>query len=176
MTRRRSHRGFTLIEVLIVVAVMAVLAGMILPQLGSSTADAKTSALEFDLRVMRAQIELYAVHHLGVYPPLQDNDLPQLTHPTDANGNIGPGGDAFPFGPYIASGKLPENPFDGSNKVTAVAVAGKKPTRPVGNLGGWQYDETNGAIWPNHAGYYSKALADRIEVAPRGLGVPSPSP
>ena len=65
-TNRR--RGFTLIEVLIVVVIMAVLAATIIPQFSSSTRDAKDSALEFNTHTMRSQIELYKVHHNSNYP------------------------------------------------------------------------------------------------------------
>jgi len=42
------------------------------------------------------------------------------------------------------------------SKVTAVGTAGKKPTGVVGALGGWQYDATTGAIWPNNSEYSGK--------------------
>jgi general secretion pathway protein G len=45
----QTHRGFTLIEVLIVVVIMAILAGTIIPQFAASTDDAKASALKFNL-------------------------------------------------------------------------------------------------------------------------------
>jgi hypothetical protein len=51
-------------------------------------------------------------------------------------------------------GELPRNSFDNSNKVTAVAAPGQKPTAAVGALGGWQYDASNGTLWPNHPAYY----------------------
>jgi hypothetical protein len=68
-------------------------------------------------------------------------------------GEIGAAGPDYPFGPYVADG-LPPNPFDRSNKVTPVAQPRKPPTGVVGNLGGWQYDETTGGVWPNHPEYY----------------------
>ena len=63
--RCRRSSGFTLVEVLIVVVIMAVLAATIIPQFSSATNDAKTSALTFDLQSIRSQIELYKLHHLA---------------------------------------------------------------------------------------------------------------
>ena len=149
----RNSQGFTLIEVLIVVIIMAVLAATIIPQFASSTTDAKASALEYNLRVMREQMELYRMEHLKNLPTISVNGLPQLTEATNDAGEIGASGDDYPYGPYVSS-ELPENSFDGSNKVTAVAAPGEKPGAVVGALGGWQYDETTGGIWPNNAQYY----------------------
>jgi len=148
----RLH-GFTLIEVLIVVALVAVLAAIVIPKFASSTEDARQSALESNMHVMRSQIQVYKAQHFGDYPAIRNNDLPQLTSATNVHGETGTPGPDYPCGPYVAEA-LPPNPFDESNKVTAVVAPGKKPTGPVGNLGGWQYDVSNGAIWPNHPGYY----------------------
>jgi general secretion pathway protein G len=154
-TNRR--RGFTLIEVLIVVVIMAVLAATIIPQFSSSTKDAKESSLKFNMHTMKSQIELYKLHHLSSLPTeigdATTGYLPQLTQATDVSGNRGTAGTSYPYGPYI-EGDLPANPFDGKNTVTSVDLGGKKPTAVSGDAGGWQYDPKTGAIWPNNSEYY----------------------
>jgi len=158
----RHRYGFTLIEILIVVVIVAVLAATVIPRFASSTEDAKQSALEYNMKVMREQAQIYQAHHLGDLPTLRDNDLPQLTGATNVHGEIGTPGDDYPFGPYVDAA-IPVNPFDESNKMTAVAVQGQKPTRAVGNRGGWQYDESNGAVWPNHPEYYAGRITAEAE-------------
>lgn len=158
MAFRRRRSGFTLIEVLIVVVIMAVLAATIIPQFSSSTTDAKDSSLQFNMHTMRSQMELYKVHHLGKYPDDIGNAttgwLPQLIRATDASGTVGTLGDTnYPFGPYVDD-QIPANPFDSNNAVTSVDLGGAKPTAVVGTAGGWQYDPKTGAIWPNNAEYY----------------------
>jgi hypothetical protein len=46
------------------------------------------------------------------------------------------------------------NPYDGSKNVEAVGVPGQKPTGVAGTHGGWQYDVSNGALWPNNPECY----------------------
>ena len=146
MSTDRRRKAFTLIEVLIVVVIMAVLAATITPQFSSSTQDAKDSQLDFNVHTMRSQIELYKVHHLGNYPAITGNDLPQLTSATNASGETGAAGPSYPYGPYVDS-ELPNNPFNDLNTVAA-------GTGGAGDGGsGWQYDATTGGIWPNHSGW-----------------------
>jgi len=152
MRRGNASRGFTLLEVLIVVVIMAVLAAVVIPQFTDSSTSAKQSSLTHDLHVMRSQVEMYRITHLNSLPKLIDNSLPQLTSATNAAGEMGLPGTKYPFGPYIDD--VPANPFDGSSKVTAVASPGKKPTAVVGSLGGWQYDTSDGSVWPNNPEYY----------------------
>jgi len=152
MIRRPSSHGFTLIEVLLVVVILAVLAGAIIPRYLSTTEDAKQSSLCHNLNVIETQMEIYRAQHLNHYPTIQGGGLPQLTAATNAAGEIGPAGPQYPFGPYLL--EAPMNPYDGSKMVVPVAVPGQQPVGLVGSLGGWQYDETTGAFWPNNTECY----------------------
>src|SRR5687768_12514635 len=57
--------GFTLVEVLIVVIVMAILAAAVIPQLTSSAEDAKRSAGDYNVGVLRSVIQTYKTQHAG---------------------------------------------------------------------------------------------------------------
>jgi general secretion pathway protein G len=146
---KHRRQAFTLIEVLIVVVIMAVLAATIIPQFSSSTKDAKESQLSFNMHTLRSQIELYKIHHLGSYPAITGSDLPQLTHETNAQGDVNAGASdptSYPYGPYV-DGELPNNPFNDLNTVaTGTGAAGDGSS-------GWQYNATTGRIWPNHSGW-----------------------
>ena len=146
MIGERHRKAFTLIEVLIVVVIMAVLAATIIPKFSASTEDAKTSQLNFNVHTLRSQMELYKVHHLGNYPAITGNDLPQLTSATNAAGEAGTPGDSYPYGPYVDA-ELPNNPFNDLKTVVAgTGAAGDGSS-------GWQYNATTGGIWPNHTGW-----------------------
>ncbi|MGD9723035.1 MAG: type II secretion system protein [Pirellulales bacterium] len=144
--------AFTLIEVLIVVVIMAILAGAIIPHMSDTNKDAKEALLRDHLRTMRAQIELYKVHHFGTPP---GNARTQLTGATDAYGNISPTGLAdanYPYGPYLKD--VPAQPFSGSTNMRL--VTGTNTPTPVNSPGvGWIYQATTGRLWVDHSGYFS---------------------
>ncbi|MBT6340262.1 MAG: prepilin-type N-terminal cleavage/methylation domain-containing protein [Desulfobacula sp.] len=119
--RKLGIKGFTLIEILIVVMVLGILAMVIVPQITVSTTDAKTSTLETNIAAMRNAIELYAVQHNNIYPGGTGADaaaaatafVAQLTKYTNAAGGTSDTVDAaYPFGPYIKNNALPTNPFN----------------------------------------------------------------
>jgi general secretion pathway protein G len=156
MSRKLKNRGFTLIEVLIVVVIMAVLAATIIPQFASSTTDAKTSALKFDLHSLRQQIEMYKLQHNGAVPALSSGNLPGLVYATDATGatnNTTTTDATHPFGPYIQGGLLPANPYDGTTTVTQISAF--PPTATAGSAQGWLYEPVSGQIAPNTAGQFT---------------------
>ncbi|MHC4575646.1 MAG: type IV pilin protein [Planctomycetota bacterium] len=53
-------RGFSLIELIIVVAILGIVAAIVVPQFQSHTAQARESAAKKNLRVLRTAINLYA--------------------------------------------------------------------------------------------------------------------
>ena len=64
----RTIRGFTLVEILIVVSILGIMAAIVIPQYNSSTGEARLAALRSNLHAVRKQLELYKIHHNGVWP------------------------------------------------------------------------------------------------------------
>ena len=142
MKARRG--GFTLVEVLIVVVIMAVLAATIIPQFSDSARDAKISTAIFNLHTLRGQIQFYRAQHGGKLPSAT---LEELTLKTDAEGNIGTGAQHV-YGPYLPS--IPENPFSG--KSTVRAAAANPPAAASGATdAGWLYHAATGNVWLDDA-------------------------
>ena len=66
--RSNKSQGFTLVEILIVVVIMAVLAAVVIPQFTGSTDDAKASTAEFNVGGVRSVLQMYRAHHPGGFP------------------------------------------------------------------------------------------------------------
>ena len=67
-TRPNRKRGFTLIEILIVVVILGILAAIIIPQFTDAAQDASAASARSQLQTMRSQIELYRVQNNGQIP------------------------------------------------------------------------------------------------------------
>src|SRR5262245_46715906 len=134
--------GFTLIEILMVVTAMAIIAGVIVPQVTSVIDDAKNSATLRELRELTMAIERYRMEHNGGAPDqIQNGVLIQLTQKTDGDGNIGTG-PQFSYGPYAR--EMPTNALNGLSRVFRVNSA---PPTDLLNRAGWVYHPASGQIW-----------------------------
>lgn len=145
MHRKARRSGFTLVEVLIVVVILAILAAAVVPQFSSSTQDAKVSTSVFNLQTLRAQVQVYKAQHNGVYP----DTLAKLTIATARDGGTPSGNDSY--GPYLL--EVPECPIVGSADVAAASSA--TPAVIAGGAG-WAYHSASGTIWINHADYLTE--------------------
>ena len=140
------RRGFTLVEILIVVVIMAVLAATILPQFTNSTEEARETTALYNLNLVRSQIALYKAHHTRSIPSAT---LAEMLGRTDLAGNLGTGPEHV-FGPYLR--ELPKNTLN--DKSTIEAVSGT-PASGDGSHG-WMYNATTGEIWLDDAKLFAR--------------------
>ena len=158
--RSIASKGFTLVELLIVVIILAILAAIIIPQFSGATDDATQAAYDTNIANIRAAIDLYRQQHTE-YPGavatgggtcgsgVAVNELAgaaaftaQLRNYTNAAGQACTGTDAeFKYGPYLKD-DLPVNPKGTTNVVVVVSdgVLGLAS----GSTGGWRFDSVTG--------------------------------
>ncbi|HMB69609.1 MAG TPA: prepilin-type N-terminal cleavage/methylation domain-containing protein [bacterium] len=65
----RGERGFTLIELMIVVVIIGVLVSIGLPQYNNMTSQARVAAVKNNMHTLQIAVEDFASRSNGVYPP-----------------------------------------------------------------------------------------------------------
>jgi len=132
--KMKAKKGFTLVEILIVVVILGILAAVVIPQFTEASTEAKTSSLCTDLQTMRSQIELYKVQHNDALPSAAAVGFElALTGQTTVAGAAG-----TDYGPYIQ--KIPTNQF---NDFATIEVEAGTTNLGGGNCG-WHFDTTTG--------------------------------
>lgn len=65
--RSARERGFTFIEIMVVVAILAILAALVVPRIAGRTDDARITAAKVQIRNIEGALQLYKLDN-GVYP------------------------------------------------------------------------------------------------------------
>lgn len=125
---RNNNTAFSLVELMIVVAVIGILAAMLVPKVSKYSQEAREAAAKENLRILREAIERYAAKHNGIPPGYTTNN------PTTA-----------PIGTIAAlqliNGKylraIPKNPINGEKSIYCLR---NNVDFPVGGgTGNWGY-------------------------------------
>ena len=99
----RGNAGFTFIEIMVVVAILAILAALVVPRIMGRTDDAKRTAAKVQIRNIEGALQLYKLDN-GVYPTTEQGLKALVEKPS-----IGVIPKKWKLGGYIQ--KLPEDPW-----------------------------------------------------------------
>jgi general secretion pathway protein G len=84
MERNRFTYGFTLIELMVVIIIIAALAGMVLPRVLPASEEAKKSIARADIANITVGLKLYRLHH-DTYPTTEQGLDVLMTPPDTAD-------------------------------------------------------------------------------------------
>jgi len=140
---RHTAKAFTLVEILIVVIILAILAGVAIPQIGGVTEVSRETNLKENLSKIRAQIQVYRNQHDAF--PDGDEFADQMTKYTNFEREVADTGDQdYRYGPYLE--QMPPNPV--TKDATIRTASGADQHFPPGDAdGGWWYNEVTGAFY-----------------------------
>ena len=123
-------KAFTLVELMIAVALLGILAAIAIPTLQSHITEARETAAKDTLRIVRNAIELYATQHDDVPPGYPNND------PTQPASLLSFFNQFMKDGENLSS--FPENTFNELVNVRVIPDADELPTEATGQFG-WIY-------------------------------------
>jgi prepilin-type N-terminal cleavage/methylation domain-containing protein len=131
--------GFSLVELVIVVALLGIMAAIIVPQFQNQSTNAKEAVAKEGLRILRGAIELYTAQHSGI-PPGYTNDDPQ-NYPVPTSSNFY---DQLTVDNRYMS-KMPTNPFNYQQDINMVGNGELFPSNATGDFG-WVYQAATKTI------------------------------
>jgi general secretion pathway protein G len=117
---RTSNRGFTLVEILIVVIILGILAAIVIPQFTSASSDARNSSTASTLQTLRSQIELFKIQHTDTPPDSAALSIVLGGKTSTADTTTTNAAATATFGPYVQN--FPVNPLNGLSAVGGAAA------------------------------------------------------
>jgi len=155
-----KKQGFTLVELMIVVAILGILAAIALPEFQGHASQSRESAAKSSLQAVRCQIELYKMQHGGLNPGYVGTaQAPTITLYNQFIGTSSATGLAvastipsapYEYGPYLL--EMPTNPFNEKSDVTYVAAGVTDFSTVVNGNTGWLYQKETATFKLNYAG------------------------
>jgi len=104
--RKRSNGGFTLIELMVVIVILGVLAGLIIPRIMGRPEEARQMKAQIQIESMETALKLYKLDN-GAYPSTEQGLSALVELPT-----VGELPRAWRERGYLEKGKVPKDPWD----------------------------------------------------------------
>lgn len=134
------RKGFTLVEILVVVIVLGILAALVTPHLTGAVEEASIETTSHELSKLRRAIEVYSI---------VNNTLPDVVEGDGTWGALTSGNQ------YLKS--APVNPYVGGANASVIVI-GNAADAAYQTSHGWIYDNTTGRVWAGSFGSDDQAL------------------
>ena len=102
----KFYQGFTLIEIMVVIVILGILAGLIVPRIVSRPEEARRTKAALQIRSLESALKLYKLDN-GVYPETEQGLEALINKPE--TGTIPKN---WREGGYLESSKAPKDPWD----------------------------------------------------------------
>lgn len=102
--KRHAQRGYSLLEILVVLAIMAVLATLVAPRLFNQVDRSKITAAQAQARSLKTSLDAMRLD-MGRYPTAEEGLSLLVAPPADAAAR------ASWYGPYVDGDTLPTDPW-----------------------------------------------------------------
>src|SRR4051794_13674039 len=99
--KRQGERGFTLVEILVVITIIGLMMGLVGPRVLNYLTESKTKAAKIQIESFSAALDLFFID-AGRYPTSSEGLTALLSRPGSATGWSGP---------YLRSNALPNDPW-----------------------------------------------------------------
>lgn len=116
--KSNSQHGFTLIELMVVIVILGILAGLIVPRIMGRPEEAKQLKAKLQIESLETSLKLYKLDN-GMYPTT-DQGLQALTEPPSSG--IIP--QKWREGGYVEKGRIPKDPWGNEYVYLAPGVHG----------------------------------------------------
>jgi general secretion pathway protein G len=148
--RNSVAKGFTLVEILIVVVILGILAAIVVPQFTNAANESRVGNVATQVSTIETQLELWAARNNGAYPDLASAGEAWQDLVDDG---------------YFKS--IPRNPFDNSSAITAGDING------FVDLSGAD-DSTVSVLYNDGAGWYYDPATGNIAAQAPAAAAPTP--
>lgn len=113
--RKKAEQGFTLLEMLVVLGIIAMLAGLVGPQVMKQLGGAKSKTAKVQIEDLSATLDMYRLD-MGKYPTTEQGLQALVERPDDAKRWNGP---------YLSKNKVPQDPWGTDYKYESPGEKGK---------------------------------------------------